>query len=305
MSLLREIQSDAVSDVDIAVVLRKGKVLAARLRNEPLKSWVDRELTGYPSIENLPDYRVLDVHSLGNFTGPFGSGARNAPIPPMVLPKEFRHVATTAHMLEGVAAYSSLLKGNPNENFQSPWPANLVALVAGRIYDGMNCVEAWRVLPANAIVGMLDTVRNRLLSFVLEIEAEAPAAGEAEPGSQPLPQERVTQVFNTYILGGTNALASGSTNVSQAINKQVPAGDIEALKAYLREQLGTSKEDLESLETAIRSDAAPKRDQNLGKRVTSWVVSMTKKAASGTLKVGSTVAGDVLSAALKSYYGLP
>lgn len=58
MTLLREIQAAATeADVPLPTVLRKCKVLASRLRHEPLKEWTDRELNGYPSLNALPDYR--------------------------------------------------------------------------------------------------------------------------------------------------------------------------------------------------------------------------------------------------------
>ena len=74
MSLLREIQDAAVnSEVELATLLRKCKVLAARLGNGEFKSWVDNELDGYKSPDGLPDYRVLTVNSKGHFAGAFGS----------------------------------------------------------------------------------------------------------------------------------------------------------------------------------------------------------------------------------------
>ncbi len=48
MSLLREIQNAAVDEtVSLAVLLRKCKILAARLGNIEFKTWVDKELNGY------------------------------------------------------------------------------------------------------------------------------------------------------------------------------------------------------------------------------------------------------------------
>ena len=62
MSLLREIQSAAVdANVDVTVVLRKCKVLAARLGNEDFKLWVENELNGYKSKDTLPEYRIFQV----------------------------------------------------------------------------------------------------------------------------------------------------------------------------------------------------------------------------------------------------
>jgi AbiTii len=51
MTLLREIQAAATdSKTDIATVLRKAKILAARLQNLEFRSWVDQELNGYEGI---------------------------------------------------------------------------------------------------------------------------------------------------------------------------------------------------------------------------------------------------------------
>ena len=45
MSLLREIQNDAVnSKVKVSDLLRKCKILAARLGNDDFKIWIDSEL---------------------------------------------------------------------------------------------------------------------------------------------------------------------------------------------------------------------------------------------------------------------
>lgn len=87
--------------------------------------------------------------------------------------------------------------------------------VGGEIYEDMNCMSAWKVIPHNALVALLDTVKTRVLNFCLEIEAEAPDAGEAPINSQPVPQERVSQVFNTYISGTVQNVATGGTGVNQ------------------------------------------------------------------------------------------
>ena len=48
MTLLREIHNAAVdADTSVAVVLRKCKILATRLKHEPFKTWVEKELNGY------------------------------------------------------------------------------------------------------------------------------------------------------------------------------------------------------------------------------------------------------------------
>jgi hypothetical protein len=64
MSLLREIQEAAIdAKLPLATLLRKCKVLGARLGNGDFKEWVENELNGYTSTDDLPEYRVLLVNS--------------------------------------------------------------------------------------------------------------------------------------------------------------------------------------------------------------------------------------------------
>lgn len=216
MSLLRDIQAAAIdSKVPLATLLRKGKVLAARLGNPEFKQWIEDELNGYKSSDSLPPYRKLYVNSKGHFSGPFQSGLRNADIPLSCIPEEFRESLSQSHMKEPIAALEALVEKSDSGTAMEPWNPDLVAYVGGKIYERMNCMQAWKVIPISAVVAALDSVRTRVLNFVLEIEAEAPDAGEAAVNSNPVPQEKVHQIFNTYISGNVQNLATAGTNVHQ------------------------------------------------------------------------------------------
>ncbi len=216
MSLLREIQSAAIdSAVPLTTLLRKCKVLAARLGNAEFKQWIEDELSGYKSAEALPPYRKLHVNSKGHFSGPFQSGLRNADIPLSCIPEEFRERLSKSHMKEPIAALEDLVAKSDSGTAMEPWNPDFVALVGSRIYEDMNCMQAWKVIPFNTVVAALDSVRTLVLNFVLEIEAEAPDAGEAALNSNPVPQDKVHQIFNTFISGNVQNLATASTNVRQ------------------------------------------------------------------------------------------
>lgn len=217
MSLLREIQDTAInSNVELASLLRKCKILAARLGNTEFKQWIENELSGYKSKDQLPDYRILHVISKGHFSGPAGSGLRNADIPLSCIPEKFRENLKHAYLMEPVASLEALVSNSKSGVIQEQWNPDLVAFVGHDIYEYMNCMQAWKVIPITAIIAALDAIRNRVLNFVLEIEAEAPEAGEAPINSNPVPQERLHQIFNTYITGNVQNLATGSENVKQA-----------------------------------------------------------------------------------------
>lgn len=216
MSLLRQIQEAAIdSSIDLPTLLRKCKVLAARLGNDDFKRWIDSELSGYDSKDNLPEYRILSVNSKGHFGGAFGSGLRNADIPLLCFPEDFRESLGHSYIMQPIAAMASLVANSKSGTLQEPWNPDLVAHFGQRIYENMVCMQAWKVIPTSALVAALDTVRTRVLNFALEIEAQNPAAGEAMANEKPVPQETVQHIFNTYITGDVQNLSSGSTNVTQ------------------------------------------------------------------------------------------
>lgn len=227
MTLLRQIQDAAIdSSVDLPTLLRKCKVLAARLGSDDFKRWIEYELSGYPDKESLPDYRVLNVNSKGHFSGAFGSGLRNADIPLSCVPKKLREMLGHSYLIQPIAAMERLANHKDAGTFQEPWNPDIVAHVGQDVYQHMNCMQAWKVIPSGAVIAALDAVRTRVLNFVLEIEAQNPSAGEAEPNSNPVPMDKMHQIFNTYISGNVQNLAPGSSHVQQTA-KYVETNDSE------------------------------------------------------------------------------
>ena len=305
MSLLRKIQDAAIdSKTELATMLRMCKVLAVRLGHDAFKSWVDQELNGYTSKDELPSYRVFRAHSKGNFSR-IGGIFKNMPIPPSTIPDEFRKYIETAHFSEGVGAYESLSKQASKESkgtVHIPWPADMVRVVGSEIYQDMYCIEAWMDIPVGRLIGLLDTVRNRVLNFVLEIEGEDPEAGEAKPGKKPIPDDRINQFYTIHIEGGTQNVAIGSSDFSQTIHQRVLPHDLESLKSFLSSS-GVAGADIEGLEAAIRKDGNPE-GKELGANVTQWIGRMTAKAASGLWKAATSTAVENLPRALLAYYDL-
>ncbi|MFZ3421330.1 hypothetical protein [Vibrio harveyi] len=219
MSLLREIQNSAVdANEPVGSLLRKCKILAARLGSKEFKAWVENELNGYDENKHIPDYRIMSTHCKGHFSSGFGSGMNNAEIPPKCIPKDFREHLFTCYLAQPISSIESLINDSDGGSVQEPWPADITAHFGMKIYQGMNCLQAWKVIPVNALVGIIDMIRSRVLNFVLEIESEAPDAGDAPMNSQPVAEEKVQQIFHTYITGNVQNVATGSSNVSQTVN---------------------------------------------------------------------------------------
>jgi AbiTii len=223
VSLLREIQNAAVeSDSDVASLLRKCKILGARLSNVEFNRWVDNELNGYGDPSQIPDYRKLRVNVAGHFRGAFGSGMDNAPIPPVTLPEELRESLFCSYLTQPISAYVSLIDEETKASAQEQWPQDVLVYYGQKIYQDLNCLSAWKIIPRNALVAIVDTIKTRILNFCLQIEADAPNAGEAPLNSSPIAQEKVTQHFHTNIYGSVQNVATGSTDFTQKANSVSP-----------------------------------------------------------------------------------
>ena len=293
MSLLKDIQAAAInSEIDVSTVLRQCKVLAVKLGNENFKNWVDQELNGYKNIDNLPDYRILSVDSKGYFSGYGGHRANNADIPLIFIPEQFRETLRNAHCAQPISAYESLLKSAKGENLQELWPHELVVAYGNGIYQNMTCISAWKVIPSSSMVSLVDSVRNRVLNFVLEIKAAAPDAGEAPSNNPPLPQDKVTQVINTTIYGNVGNIAEGSTNITQLSTLNVCKDDFSSLREKLLE-LGVQASEIDELKSAINKDDKNEviKTKSLGNKVSSWLENLLTKSVQGTIPIIQNLRG--------------
>ncbi len=303
MTLLRDIQSSAIdSESKLSDLLRKCKVLAYRLQHDELSQWVEYELNGYPSQDDLPEYRKLVCQPKGHLGGAFGSGYKNISIPVTSLPDKWRDWAKKCLLDLPISALEGLTKGE-GDTLHIDWPAELIAIVSNNISSNYSLYAAWLEIPKNGVVAILDTVRNRILSFALEIEKENPDAGEAMPDDKPIPEEKVSQVFHTVINGNVQNVATGSTNFTQSGQFTIQKGDFESLSSFLKSE-GVHEDDIEGLSVAIKEDGEAGPTKNLGSKVTGWMGKMLIKAGTTAWNIGTSSAGTILTKALTSYYGL-
>ena len=113
MSLLQEIQESIIQErIELGPVLLKLHLLAARLGSSELEEWVKFESEGYPYDAPVPDYRKIPVTYTGTFSGPFGSGIKNAPIPPYLVEKFAGEHWTKYELRQSIAAIDELIESS-------------------------------------------------------------------------------------------------------------------------------------------------------------------------------------------------
>jgi hypothetical protein len=294
MDLLADIQAAAVDPHhSLSDLLRKCQILAFRLRHEPFKAWVAHELGGYPSGTALPPYRAsLQGEVKADLSGPFGSGAKNVPVPLSLLPPESRGQVTRFDLSQGVAALESTVveaKAGGHTTIRSMFPVEAFAAI--EIWERHQTMAMWLQVPISSLVGVLDQVRSRALEFVLEIEAENPDAGRATIGEPPVTLARADAIFNTVIFGGQVAVGSNATVT-------VIPGDLDSLLRYLESQ-GIEAADREELSAALKADKG-----ELGPRAKAWLGEMTMKAATSGGRITEGAAGGLIALAVARFLNL-
>lgn len=305
MTLLEQIQNEAVDgNSDLETVLRKCRVLASKLKNQEFTAWVVRELNGYPEDAALPKYRILDGLCYGDFFGPAGSGARNIPLKNSEILPQVRERLTTVRLHEGVASLHSMFEAarDSDRGLRIPWPADAFPFYQTQtVSDHLVLGQAWTQISENMLAGILSTIRNNILNFILEIMEENPNAGEAPIGSQPVPAERTSQIFhNTITIHGNVGSLSGGNVGTQISANIVRPGDLESLRTFLV-GVGLPEIDISELERAIRSEPEL-RSVESGRATLSWWNRIKEKISSGAITLLTGVSTELVKQGIDTFF---
>ena len=306
MSLIEEIQAGAISETgDVSALLRKCKLLAARLDNREFAGWVDRELSGYPGDVALPPYRLVPVLSYGNFVGPYGMQANRQQIPLSLLPEHLRDIYREARLDQAISAYQSLIGDDQvgrKRSLHSPWAAEVALHFGSKLMNDMQCVAAWREIPFSAIHILLNAVRTAILGFAIDIQREAPDAGESPVGApRPIPEDKVTQIFNTNIAGSVGNIANGGSAIHQVATVGVQVADWDGLRRYLQ-SLGIADQASPELKDELESVRAQGAEsgRSRGREI---VARLIAKAATCSSGVAVELAATGIAKAIAGYLG--
>jgi hypothetical protein len=306
MTLLEQIQNEAVDgNSDLGTLLRKCRVLAAKLRNSEFTEWVVHELDGYPETSALPDYRILRGQAYGIFLGLMGSGLNNVPLAEGDIDERAREILLVRKFYEGVAAIQSTYESHrqSEQGLRMAWPADLFAFYRSTtVAEHFVLGQAWTLFSIDHLAGTLSTIRNRILNFALEITELNPDAGEARIGEPVIPPEKTTQIFqNTIHVHGDVANLAGGNVERQFSTSAVRKGDLNSLRRFL-ETAGLPKVEITDLETALKSAPNPPCVESPGP-IGRWWNNIRGKIGSGAISLLVAGGEEALKQGIDSYFG--
>lgn len=312
MSLVGDIRDGATDHtVPLPDLLRKCKILGKRLKYDPLIEWVDNELGGYPSEESLPPYRRGGRAQVsGNLSGFGYSRMSRSPIPSACVEKEDRDILFSLKYLDSIAQYEAAVKyvqtiaaQDPDKHLSSPWPADFIAKYQSKIYEGWALTSAWREIPPGTFESILDQVRSRILTFMLEVEDRFPEVMEAEQPSSipPVDSRDIGPVFQAIVYGDKNIITAGGGNVVNVT--ELAAGDWKGLDTVLSD-MGLDSDDIQGLREAIQADQEAAEAPVPGRAVKAWLGDIATRVASGSVSLSGSAAGSTIATLVMKYLGV-
>ena len=173
MSIFHDIQQLIVNDQNnIAPILLKLRLLAAKLGSKELESWIQYESEGYPNNIDVPGYRKIPVSYIADFAGPFNAYIKNAPIPTNLIKKIAGPQWIKYSLKKSISAIEDLLfRQKAGVGIDA---SNLILLLNNKVYEDYNCISATGNISVSDLVDIQNIVRHRILEFTIQLEKTIP-----------------------------------------------------------------------------------------------------------------------------------
>ena len=212
----------------------------------------------------------------GHFSGPFGSGVRNAPIPDGLVRKFAGEEFTKFEIRQSIAVIDDLLDASRSASegtVQIPGAQNLIVLLRGKIYPQYECNSVEARAPISAFAEIRAMVRSRLLNLTFELESRT-SAGEITVDASPRPEQppgqpMVVNHITKQIIHGDSVTSAAAASDSARMEVNINTKDPTSLLAGLR-RLGLDGQPAEQLADAIASDEVTEAEP-VGSRTRKWL----------------------------------
>ncbi len=225
--IILQIQQDCLDNsTPITSTLRKAKVAASKLELITFLDWINNELNGYKNAENLPEYRDLTggVETQNIHTGEW--------IPLIATDKTTSDLITRAPILETLGTLEDLIKNkeHPNTGLILPYSPHIKSILATAF---KNDGDYRRTLSSGNILGILESVRNIVLDWTLELEKSGTLGeGMSFKKEEKKQAQIVTQIFYADHIGFAGNV---SDQASVTSNQSISEIDMEKLTVLLHE----------------------------------------------------------------------
>lgn len=251
---------DAITDPDskLGDILLKVKVVAHKLGNQGLKDWVERELEGYGEEDEVPAYRLVPAVMFGDLIQDLGFGGSRqmtrAVLPVDALPPAFVKSTKEQEIRNSIFELDGMVKSDGT--LQVHMPVQIAQHIArNALANDWHVQHCWKEIGKNSIEGIVGSVKNHLLTLMLNLSA---SMGELEKLEIASKTKRIDDMVKNSIGSitsetvninfGEKVVQAGSSGSNNSVNAQAgelnemmtPAqalSDVKALVAEIQSQM--------------------------------------------------------------------
>lgn len=244
-------------------LLRMAKAIAVKLQLTDVIEWIDFELDGYPAGVTVPDYRITRGRILGH-------NPINGLIPMLISNQQDEDMLSTVHIRAPITELA-LAYDNPGSTMVFPLSTEFSNQLQNNQPDFLRFPIVRRITQSK-MLNVVEHIRNRLLSWSLELEQQG-ILGENLQFSQQ-DKVRAPMTTNNFHFNGNinNAGVIGAENhgFNQHNVQQITTGNFDSLKSYL-ESLGFTAEDVLDLKLVLDSEPTPRETGKFLPKVYDWL----------------------------------
>ena len=208
------------NEIDLTVALRRLYVLVNDLGNEEIREWVDKEINGYSSTDQLPEYRIFKSCEL-RYSGINGSYQITAqPLPNAWLSKNTIDAISTHRI---TAPISEIEVNAKSAELLQIGRTNLAGEVQKNTFDdffgGVQCIEIHQVVPAAQFGRIITAVMDKVLKALLELDKKFGCLDDLDIDTSKLKKKELAELSaNLGVIINTKKIKITGSNVGSGIN---------------------------------------------------------------------------------------
>ncbi|WP_242309015.1 hypothetical protein [Bacillus cereus group sp. BfR-BA-01524] len=177
--LLKDVVSGQAS---IENILLRLKVILSDLDNDLIMNWIQGELNGYESSEELPAYRVLKGSPVGTFIVNGRAKYSEAQVPlEAVMDEKMIENMTTVNVSDSIKTLEEILNGKNKEGYGVVVPTTICHSISN--YE-LQIIGITIKCASNLLSGIVSKVKSKLVDIIMELEKQYDNLDEMDIRSQ-------------------------------------------------------------------------------------------------------------------------
>ena len=241
-----------INDEPLSKVLLKMQVIVDGLNNSKLKQWLDYELNGYPSKNDIPGYRQVPCDLHVDASGPMGLLIKNHNLPTDIITEEIvRKNLSYIKFTQPVIELETFSKESNDKIISIEVPGFDFPYIQTYLEAHLNLLDARQVTSPASIQGIIAKFKSMLLQIILDLNKELPEQADLNVLLQP----KFSKVADSIIIkAGIVQTGDGSISLDNSTIVGGEGNNNNSLPSELYEQIADVMQRVNLLETNLQAD---------------------------------------------------